>query len=245
MNKTQIISYLKMICKLEDPDDFTADPLYLAMSDEDIETYILVAMAKQGLTDIDTIPTDDVYPTLLLARKDLYYSLAIESAPLTPISSSDGKLNKDVRFDHYMKLVKQVDDEYNSYLEMGQVVKVGEIILASRYHSARNYELATAPVCVLTADSVYSDKVELSWSYSNINRFYNSIIYYSSSQIIDEYSNTIPMDGAVTAHTTYDIHENKFRIEGLTPNTTYKIALLVQEANGLKGYHEISVTTLV
>lgn len=246
MDKTQVIAYLRQNCRVQDPEILPNDPTFLSMTDADLENVITVALYKESPHDrIDHIPDEVVYPVILVAKKELYYRLASDTAPLYPISlGDDGGVKKNIRFDHYMTLIAEVNKEYNTFKTTGTPISVGEVLLPSRYYSKRNYDLATPPSCVLTADLVRSDSVDLSWSVRNINKFYSYLLYLSSEPIVDLYDPSKPIkESSEKVQQIFDIHTRLYRISGLNPNSLYYVALVVQEANGLKGFSEISFTT--
>lgn len=247
MNKLQVIAYLRQNCIVQDPEVTPNDPAFLALTNEELELVISVALLKESPHDtVDNVPAEVLYPTILVAKKELYYQLASKTAPLYPISlgDDDGGLKKNIRFDHYMTLVTKVSQEYDLFKSTGTPVVVGQILLSSRYHSKRNYDLAVPPSGSLVADLVRNTSIDLSWSVRNINRFYSYILYKSTEPIVDLYDPTNPIkETAEKVMETYDIHSNLYRISGLTASTLYYVALVVQEANGLKGFSEISFTT--
>ena len=246
MTKLQVIAYLRQNCIVQDPSGTTAiDPVFLSLTNEELESVIIVALSKESPKNtVDNIPMDVLYTVILVAKKELYYQLASKSAPLYPLSlGDDGGVKKNVRFDHYMKLITEVNKEYDTFKSTGTPISVGNILLPSRYFSKRNYDLATPPSGVLIADLVKSTSVELIWTVRDINRFYSYLLYKSSEPIVDLYAKDPIKTSAVKVTEIFDIHKTTFRIEGLTPSTLYYVALVVQEANGLKGFSEISFIT--
>lgn len=246
MTKRQLIAYLRQSCIVQDPEVTPNDPAFLSLTDEELELVLNVALSKESPFDsIENIMPESIYPVILLAKKELYYQLATKSAPLYKMSlGEDGGLSKEQRFEHYLALIQEVEAEYKHYKETGTVVNVGEILLSSRYYTRRNYNLATPPTCNLIVDLVTDTYVELSWSVRNINRFYSYVLYISENPIVDLYNPNSPIKGrAKKVIELRDIHFTKYRIENLKPFTKYYVCLVVQEANGLKGFSEVSFTT--
>jgi len=247
MTKLQVIAYLRQNCIVQDPSGTVAiDPVFLSLTNEELEAVILVALSKESPHDsIDNIPAEKLYPVILVAKKELYYQLASASAPLYPINlGDDGGLKKNVRFEHYISLITEVNKEYDTFRNTGIPISSGQILLPSRYYSKRNYDLATPPSGVLVADTVRDKSVDLSWSARNVDRFYSYILYRSTESIVDLYNQNDPIkSGAVKVIEIFDIHKTLCRIESLTPSTLYYVALVVQEKNGLKGFSEISFST--
>lgn len=74
---------------------------------------------------MEYLPEDAVYPIVLLAKKELYYTLAVKEAPLYDIGADNNNyLKRSQRFDHYMKLIAQVDSEYDDWIEMVVLIMV-------------------------------------------------------------------------------------------------------------------------
>jgi hypothetical protein len=118
MNKLQVIAYLRQNCIVQDPTGTTAiDPAFLALTDTELDLTLQVALSKeypQG--SVDNIPADYLYPTILVAKKELYFQLSSKTAPLYPISlGEDGSIKKNIRFDHYMTLITNTEKEYQSF----------------------------------------------------------------------------------------------------------------------------------
>lgn len=252
MNKVQLIAYLRQSCLVQSP-SVGADPLFLALTDEELEATLDVAISKESPnSSIDNLENNNVYPVILTSKMELYYILAMQSAPLYDIDlgTNDPELKKSQRFDHYMKLVNMTRGEYASFKDLNTVLSssngnVGDAILNSRYYSMRNYNLATPPTANLNADLVTNNKVDLSWSVSGIVNFYSYVLYKSKSPIVDLYTTDKIESSAEKVVEFKFLHETMYRIENLEANTLYYVALVVQEKNGLKGYSEISFTTQV
>lgn len=249
MTKAALIAYLRQSCIIQDPSGVTPiDPVFLSLTDDQISLVLQVAVGKVCPSElIDSLPDDFTYPVILTAQKELYFQLASNSAPLFPISADGASLQKNIRFDHYMTLVSAVSAEYQSFLNTGAQIAVGNLTLGSRYYTQRNLDLAKKPVIVLNVDEVFTDHVHVSWRLSNIDRFSNVKLYIGSSEIVNIYAeeSLIISAEAVLLATITDLHRTVSSVGNLTANTHYHIAAVVQEKNGLKGYSEITVTTLL
>lgn len=253
MTVDQIVQYMRLAMRIQDPSGSSQDSAYLSMTDEEILLYLNVAMTRDfpEVPSLDTLPPENVYPLTLLARKDLYYTLATIDAPLFDIGADNNNyLKRSQRFDHYMKLIAQADKEYQDYLENGgaggNTVSSYNVLLPSRYNTRYNYERGSIPAPVLYIQSVGEDYVEISWSVK-MSRFYMYRVYVSESEIIDPYvigsSSCHVMSDAKLIATIKDIHQNKCRIEGLSPGTEYHIAVVAVEMSSLMGYREMTFTT--
>lgn len=242
--KTQdLIKFLRTNLKIQELTN--ADPAFLALSNEDIELVLNIACSKEGVVFSSIIADSILYPVILNAKRELYYQLATNTAPLYPLKAEAGEIKKDVRFTHYMELIKSVQKEYKDYIEQNYVAESYSVLLEGRYFTNRNYNLSTPPTITLLADNVYATAVELSWYAPHISKFDSYVLYISDSPIIDSYGDKLVKDTATLAFSTYDFHHISHRISDLTSDTKYYIAIVVQERNGLKGFSEIDFTTLI
>lgn len=247
MDKVKLITYLRQNCIVQNVTTGN-DPAFLALTDEQLELVLDIALSKESPSNtLDDVPNDITYPLVLVAKKELYYQLASKSAPLYPMSADNNSLKKNIRFEHYVSLIKQAESEYVTFKTLLTPVTTGEVFLNTRYFSRRNYEHQKPPSISLVLDNVYKNKVEISWVCSNITRFYNYLLYKSEETILDLYSQDSlkVLSGADKVANLSDIHSTRHRIENLKESTLYHVAVIVQEANGLKGFAEISFTTLL
>lgn len=251
MSVEQLIKYLRISVNIQDPDASSKDPEYLSMTDEDLRVFLDVACSMVfPYTPLEDISEGDVYGILLLARKDLYYTLATIDAPLYDIGADNNNyLKRSQRFDHYMKLIAQTDKEYQDYLENGgaggNVVTTYNTFIPSRYNTVYNYEKSPSPKISLFVDNVTEDSVEIRWSYTSLT-FYKFFVYLSDSKIVDPYLVGKPkIVGDVEPITEIsDSRQNKCRIEGLNPNTEYHVAVCIEDKSTLLGYSEKVFSTL-
>lgn len=244
MNLESIIKLLRDSLFIQDPEVIVVDEDFLQMADEDFIPIIKMCLGRTAPTEsIDSISSDNVYPLILLAKIELYHRLAVKSSPDYSITSATGvQLKKGDVFEHYYKLIEQAQKEYTTYLATGIVVKSADILLDTRYFTQRNYNLAKKPTISLTLDTIYTDKVEVSWGQLNCNKFARYNLYISKEPIFDKYDNKVKSN-ATKVVTISDIHTKLYRISNLTPDTKYYVLLEVEERNGLKGYSEVDFTT--
>ncbi|MBO8161149.1 MAG: fibronectin type III domain-containing protein [Thermosipho sp. (in: Bacteria)] len=245
--RPDLVNYLRKSLVLQDPQVET-DPAYV-FTDEDLEEIISSKIKERNPSyTLTTLPEEEEFLVILLSKKEVYWRLATSSAPFYPISAEGASLQKDVRFDHYLALIREIEAEYARVLSEGKHIKIdiGEVLLDSRYFSSRNLKFAEVPKVNLKVDNVYSDKVELSWEIEKLkrSRFHSFILYIDNNIIIDKYKYNEVSETATKVEQIYDIHRDCYRIENLQPNTQYYIALEVRELNGLRGFSQVSVTTL-
>lgn len=248
MTVQEIIKFLRQSVIVQDPEVVTVDEDFLSMTEEEFILALQISLSKIDPEDtIYNLSNENLYPLILITKKELYHRLAVKSATDYTLQSSGGAiLNKSDIFDHYYKLIEEVEKEYNNYLSTGISVKVGEVLLSSRYFSQRNYNLAKAPNVRVILDTIYSDKVELSWELTRIDKFAFYELYISENPIVDKYTPENPIKAtAKKLKQIKDIHQNCFRVENLKPDTTYYLVVLAEERNGLRGFEEIKFTTLV
>lgn len=260
MKATQIVTYLRNNVHIQDPSGSTTDPVYLSMTDADVLLLIQVACCRDypAYAGMSSIPDDSVYPVMLLAKKELYFKLATDSAPLYPIKSGSDELQKNIRFDHYIALVKETDKEYQEWTDssvvLGSTYGTGSVTvtLANKYYSSTNYNTQPLPQVMVSVDSVTSSEADISWSVRKVECFYNYLVYLSNAQIIDVYNEDEKSyrqfkiaDSAQKKMEILNIRDSHARLSGLSSNTGYNVCVIVQERNGLKGYQEVQFSTLV
>ena len=123
MTLEQMIQFLRMSVSVQDKDKVVEqDPQYLCMTDEDLLLYLNLAMSRNysDTPALKYLPEDALYGVIILAKKELYYTLAVKEAPLFDMGADNNNyLKRSQRFDHYMKLIVQADKEYEDWLENG------------------------------------------------------------------------------------------------------------------------------
>ena len=249
MTKAELVRYLRLNVNIQNAD--VTDTAYLSMTDEDIELYLSIVITRDfpNVPSLDLIPQEDIYPVVLLAKKELYFTLASMDAPLYDLTAdNNNQIRRSQRFEHYMKLIAMVDEEYNQYNEDGgagtrNTLTSYDVLISDRYGTRRNYEKGVVPALSLRVLGVTDTTVELTWSV-HLSRFEKYEVYISEEQIYDEYSISKPVsDSAKLVAKILDVHQNKCRIEGLVPNTVYHVMVSATEKSSLVGRTEIIVST--
>lgn len=252
LDKISTVNYLRMSLVLKDP-SIEIDPAF-NFTDEDLLSILeLVASSHNPNYTLDNFPDSEKYFIVLLARKEIYYRLAFNSAPFYPLKAEGAELRKDFRFEHYMSLIRRVENEYALMLEQftrNQVISteagnVGNLTLRSKHLTNYNYELAKKPEVEISIDNIHQNSVEFSWNQFNPNMgiFKHYEVYISTSLIYDEYEDVISKSATKVALIT-DIHKTKLRISELLPNMIYHVAVISEDLNRLKGISEKIITTL-
>lgn len=242
---TQLISFLRESVNVQDPT--TTDTAFLSMSDSDIGLIIAVAYATVNPSgDVNAVDNKEIYPLILLSKKELFYRLSVLSAPLYTVGFNNSSVRKSDRYEHYMGLVKEVDAEYKYYIERGQPVQVSNILLVSSrfyYYSKGVYDKMTKPTVYLAMDGAYSDHLDISWS-CTFEKFGCSKVYVTKGDyVVDTYNENKIMDDAILIATYYDPHTLKCRIPNLLSGNQYTVCVQVFERNSLMGYAEMKATT--
>lgn len=245
MDKARLIDYLRKNLSLTDP-NVENDPAY-QFSDEDLQDILEMKALERGYT-FSNLPTEEIPLVMLLAKKEVLWRLALSSAPFYPISSEGAGLQKNVRFDHYMALIKQLEIEYQNLLATGQYINIGrnigEILLEKKYFSRRNKALAENKNVLISVDKVGTDYINISWEVPNLNKlfFYRYKIYVDTKPIIDDYADEVINEKALLK-VIEDVRRTKFRIKDLQSDMEYYIVVAVLEQNGLISYTEVKTKT--
>lgn len=250
-----LVKYLRDSVLVQAPST-ADDPVWLSMSDEDLAIVLEVAKHRDFPNEImASLSNGVVYPLMLVAKKELYYRLAVKSAPLYDLKGDDaGELKRDQRFKHFMALIQQTEKELENYMENGYFgddgigdldedgkstrnsVYVREALVSSRYYTRRNYGLLQAPSVGVYVDSLDQTRVQFHWNVSGIYTFLKYNVYISlKDTIYDEYNHRIDPE-AQLLFTTTDQRKRSCEKTELSPNTRYHILVEVCESNGIKGY---------
>ena len=124
MVATQLIEFLRTSVGVQDSESTNPDSEFVSMSYEELETLLMVVVTRDfpEVQSLDSLPTEYIYPVVLLAKKELYYVLASKYANKYDLGADNNNyLKRSQMYDHYLKLIEQVDKEYKDYQENGQV----------------------------------------------------------------------------------------------------------------------------
>lgn len=250
MEFNSLIQYLRDSCFSDDP-EIVYDSEYLTLTDSQLEAILRVSGSRLNV-NLDALTDAYLYPLMLLSKKEIYHRLAVKESPLYDIESDSGKLKRSSRFDHYYKLIMQINNEFQEYVRneeanrdisnttMGNEYSNGEVFIMSRYHSNRNYTHMKRPVVKITSNEIKGNTLELMWKLSSVVRFYEYKVYLGEESIVDVFDNYAINPKAKELHRFNDIKRNAVRIKDLKPDTIYYLAVTVKEQNGLMGYDEIT-----
>lgn len=253
MTVENMIRFLRKSVYVQDPESAEQDKAYLSMTDEDLLNYLNVVKTRNfsDVPSLDFLPEADVYGLIILAKKELYCTLAVKEAPWYDLGADNNNyLKRSQRFEHYMKLAEQADKEYSDWLENGGEEPAGtvttyHVTLSDRYNTRYNYENSAVPKVSLYAGNITENSVDLMWKVKNISRFFSYNVYLSTEPIVDLSNLKTPIsESAKCVQTIKDIHQTSLRLTGLDANTQYHVAVQATNMATLKGYAEYVFTTL-
>lgn len=254
MTIDEMVSVLRSSVNIQIEESGIIDPAYLTMTDEDIKLFIKLGVSRvyPEVSDLEMLPSGSEFPVVILAKIELYLKLATLKADKVDMGADNNNyLKQDQRFQHYMKLVGELRDEYQQYLdnEGNGTVNTYDVLLSDRHYTNRNYEKQVTPVVSLKIHTVTSDTVNISWGVSNTSHFGRFKVYVSATPIIDMFSDGSTYQSKISGEpvlvlSTSDIRNNSHKIQGLSPDTTYFVAVISVERNQVFGYAEKSFTTL-
>jgi hypothetical protein len=218
------------------------------MSDADLTLYANVVITRDfaGYT-LDTLPEQDVYPVMLLAKKELYHALAVKMAPSMDLGADNNNyLRQSQRFDHYMKLIAEVESTYQSYQKSGgtnNTLTSYNVTTASRFATPYNIAKGVGPKIALTVDAVGETYIELSWAASADNFLWYKVYYSTEGAIYDPYVLGEKISSSAQLLCKIDsFRQNMCRIEELTAGGVYYVAVEVCDRVGNKAYAQKMVT---
>lgn len=250
----ELVKLLRSSVNVQSEETEVIDPAYLSMTDDDIELFIKlgVSRAYPKVVSLEDLPSGSEYPVVLLAKIELYLKLAVLKADKVDMGADNNNyLKQDQRFQHYMKLVAEAREQYESWLEnegQGEVNSY-DVLLSNRHFSTRNYEKQITPKVSLKIDFVTSDSVKFQWGVTNTSHFGRFKVYISKKPIIDMYKDGATYDKKLDEEakllvSTMNIRNTFHNVGGLESDTTYFLAVISIEKNQVFGYAEKSFTTL-
>lgn len=250
------INYLRASVRLQAPETET-DIAYKFTNDDLYGILEVVTPVHAKDFTIDTLPDSMFYFTVLLAKREIYYRLASSTAPFYPLSAEGAKLEKNVRFDHYLSLVKVTMEEYDSLTSSGGsgsgsddlfsgTISTYQATLGGDTYFRRFMELADSPEVTLTVGMIGETSANLDWtrfdSTLGVN-FMEYRIYVDTNPIYDEYG-ILPISPlAKPVFVSRDVRRTKIRVDELIPDTTYYALVETETRHGLKGYSQVEFKT--
>lgn len=273
MSVEQLISLLRYSVNVqytvEDNTDETeettkvvTDPVFLQMTDNDLTMFLNLALARVCPTaeSLEDLPSGFSYPLMLLAKKELYLKLAVDSAPLYDVTvENNNNLRREQRFQHYMYLVEEAQSEFEDWEKNADIIDpesgiVGvntyNVLRSKNHYSNRNYELGLRPKVKIKIDTITSDSVSFNWNSFNNDHFGKYKVYIKEgSPVINMYADGVNAENKVTdkailIKSTMNFRDTFHSVSGLKPDTEYYLAVFSIERNQLFGVAETSFNTL-
>lgn len=245
MNKhPRLVKYLQFSLAIGD----TNDPTLNSLTEDELEL-VLEKCATQMDLSYPFIPNEEESILICLAKKEIYWRMATVSAPLYQLDLEGLKVSKQVRFDHYIALIKQVDDEYKALINDPKRVSVtqGDIMIRKPYTFSKYITNYNIPTINMQVDKATSSTLEISILYNDLigKDFSEANVYIHTQPIWDKYESVLNKD-AVKKLTLKTFKTPYFRLKDLDSNTKYYVLLEVVLLNGnVKTYTEIEGDTSV
>lgn len=238
----ELVKYLRFTLSI----DTTSDPVLKKVTDAELEE-VLKRKAQHLKYDYDNIPKDEEQLVICLARKEIYWKMATNSAPLYRLDIEGLEVAKEVRFDHYMALVQETDVEYYKLINDPSrlTVEQGEILVRKQYAMDKyllNYKM---PKITLHVDKATQSTLDISIEYKNLilHDFREAKLYVCTEPIWDKYDEVInPKAKEVCVFKTPK--KPYCRVKDLEVGTKYYLALEVVLIRNIKVYVEIEGGTL-
>lgn len=218
-----------------------ADPSYIAII-ADVDNIFKQVVKEMEYPTVESVPPKDEGYLILLAKKEVYWRLAMATAPNYDLETEFTKLVKSKRFDHYFKLVAQIQLEIDKSFPS---ISVADVTLRSREGSARNYNLAKAISTGVTLSGITQNSVNLDWIAYDVAKgtFVLYDVLISTVPIYDEYADPVVDYGKAEQRITLtDVKRTKYRVLNLTPNTTYYLTLVYRGLSGVYFANEVFAT---
>ena len=220
--------------------DSAVDPVIKSLTEEEVCNFLDEILMNCEITPTN-IPSRKVLWIRLKVMEQIYWKLALASAPMYYISVDGLTTKRETRFEHYMKLIDAIAKQITA-MEAGDPTLGGAIIktydkYADKVYNRNSYITAqNIPTIELILDGTNEESVNISVDLRQCrSRFLKYRIYYSDAQIIDEYDECAVDENAILLMEECNIHNNKFRV----PITQGHVACVVTLKYGLTAYHEL------
>lgn len=218
----------------------SSDPVCKGITDDEINNLIEDVAKTNGLNVEDLDITKSSYIRMLVMR-ELYWKLALASAPLYEISIDGLKVAKQSRFEHYFKLIDLLQKQIKDFLESNPSLGFGSIKVATSVISKEYINPILRKSLGTSEVKIYVDKQDETYTYltlgmSSLEYFNRCQIYISDEPIVDPYNGLTINKKAEQVSQEYTFHE-KVKV----PIITGYIAVLIQQTNGVDLWKEIKV----
>ena len=222
--------------------DSVTDPVVKSITEEEVGVLLDEMLTSCGVTPTN-IPPNKILWIRLKVMEQLYWKLALASAPLYAITIDGLSVKKETRFEHYMKLIDAIAKnlaamESGDPTLGGAVLKSYDTYVDKPYNHNSYITAQNIPVVEVILDSFDErfNKVSLDLRQCK-SKFLKYRVYCSDSQIIDEYDGYSVSENAELFLDECNIHHNKLKI----PVEYSNIACVVTLKGGLTTYHELVI----
>ncbi len=239
MEKAKIVSYLRNILAVET----SSDPVLKATTDEELLLLLETSSKSFGL-EIEEVEDEDIPLLVCSARREMYWKLATNSAPFYPLNVDGISLSKNVRFDHYMSLIMQMDKEYDrlySQSSIGSKITVGRLLNDKPYNArARKIHFKEPKNVQIKVDKQEGRNLYISINYGNLKKedILRTNIYTGEQQIWNKYSEQID-DRATKVFSVDNPSRLFFMLDTLKFSNKYYVLMEIELKQGIKIYKEI------
>ena len=220
--------------------DSVIDPIIKSLTEEEICNFLDEILMNCEITPTN-IPPRKVLWIRLKVMEQVYWKLALASAPMYHISVDGLTTKRETRFEHYMKLIDAIAKQITAMEEGdptlgGATIKTYDVYADKAYNRNSYITAQNIPTIEVILDGTNEESVNISLDLRQCrSRFLKYRVYYSDSQIVDEYDGCVIDKDAIMLMEECNIHNNKFRV----PITQGHIACVVTLKYGLTAYHEL------
>lgn len=220
--------------------DNVTDPILKDISEEEVGVLLNEILKANGITET-FIPDTKIVWLRLKVMEQIYWKLALASAPLYAITIDGLSVKKESRFQHYMKLIEAIGKtiatmEAGDPTLGGATIKTYDTYTDKPYNHNSYITAQKIPAIEVIFDSTDGVNSNLSLDLRQCrSTFLKYEVYCNDTQIIDEYNDCSINKTATLVKDERNIHNNKVRV----PITTGHVACVVTLKSGLKTYHEL------
>ena len=222
--------------------DNVDDPVLQSISEEEIGVMLDEMLQSNGITPTN-IPNSKMLWIRMKVMEQVYWKLALASAPLYDVTIDGVAVKRKDRFEHYLKLIEAIGKaiasmEADDPTLGGATARTYETYTDKVYNHNAYITAQKIPVIEVILDDRGETFCNLSLDLRECkNTFLKYDIYYGDTPIIDPYDNYSINKTATLLKQEFNIHNNKLRV----PISEGYVACVVTLKNSLKSYHELKL----
>nr|DAJ02135.1 MAG TPA: hypothetical protein [Caudoviricetes sp.] len=222
--------------------DTTDDPVLQNITEEEISALLSEILNSSGITG-ESIPDSKVLWVKMKVMEQIYWKLALASAPLYDVTIDGVSVKRKDRFEHYLKLIEAIRSAIARMEEddptLGGATARTYTTYADKVYNHNAYVTAqSTPSILILLDSVEETHSNLSLDLKECkDTFLKYDIYYGDTPIIDAYNSYSISKNATLYRQECNIHNDKLRV----PITQGYVACVVTLKTGLKACHELKL----